>query len=221
MSNPVKPTIKTEIIPIIFITLSVLASFYFYANFPETVPTHWNFRGEVDGWSNKSFAAFFFPGVILGIYLLFFIFPFLDPNKDRYVQFIKPFHLFKGFIVVFFTGIYFIASYAGLGHNLDMGRILPATIGILFIALGNYMGKIKRNWFMGIRTPWTISNEEVWNKTHRLGGKMFTLAGILMALGIFMPQNVFWVLFTVVITAILLVPMVYSYIIFSKLEKQK
>jgi uncharacterized membrane protein len=74
---------------------------------------------------------------------------------------------------------------------------------------------------MGIRTPWTISNEEVWNKTHRLGGKMFILAGILMALGIFMPQNVFWVLFTVVITAILLVPMVYSYIIFSKLEKQK
>jgi len=94
-------------------------------------------------------------------------------------------------------------------------------IGVLFIILGNYMGKIKPNWFMGIRTPWTLSNEEVWNKTHRLGGKMFILLGLVMICGTFLPSETFWKAFTVSIVIILLIPMIYSYLLYRKLKENK
>jgi len=116
--------------------------------------------------------------------------------------------------------IYFIVGLNGLGYNLPVGIITPGLIGLLFIILGNYFGKIKMNWFMGIRTPWTLSSEEVWNKTHRFGGKMFILAGLLMMAQIFLPLNFRLPIFVVSIATILLGTVGYSYIVYLK-EKKK
>ncbi|MFA6254535.1 MAG: SdpI family protein [Patescibacteria group bacterium] len=220
MANPIKPTFKTEIIPIVLIILSVLASFYFYANFPDKVPTHWNYKGEIDGWSGKTFAAFFFPGLNLGMYLLFLVFPYLDPKKDRYAEFAKVYHVFKGLMVAVMTAIYFYVGLAGLGYELPVTMVIPPAIGILFVVLGNYMGKIKSNWFMGIRTPWTLSSEEVWNKTHRLGGKLFMIMGLFMIFGAILPPAIFWWLFVAGIAIVSLVPMVYSYLLYRKNRNQ-
>ncbi|MFA5021977.1 MAG: SdpI family protein [Patescibacteria group bacterium] len=220
MTNPIKASFKTEIIPIILILLSIAASFYFYANFPPTVATHWNYKGDVDGWSSKAFAAFFFPFFNIALYLLFLGIPYLDPKKDRYEQFAKVYHVFKNLFVIFMTAIYFLVGLAGLGYDVSVGSIVPASVGILFIILGNYMGKIKSNWFMGIRTPWTLSNEEVWNKTNRLGGKIFILIGILLIVGIVLPPMVFWQLFIIGMLIIVLVPMIYSFLLYKKLEKK-
>jgi uncharacterized membrane protein len=220
MSSPIKATIKTEIIPIILIVISVLASFYFYANFPEKVPTHWNYKGEIDGWSAKGFAAFFFPGLNLGMYLLFLGLPYFDPKRDKYIQFHKPYHVFKNLLVAFMTGIYFLVGFAGLGFELAIGKIVPAAVGILFLIIGNYLGKIKSNWFMGIRTPWTLSNEEVWNKTNRLGGKLFIFAGLIMILGIFIPATIFWIIFIISMAIIIFIPFIYSFWLFKKLENK-
>lgn len=219
MSSPIKATIKTEIIPIILIIISILASFYFYANFPEKVPTHWNYKGEIDGWSAKGFAAFFFPGLNLGMYLLFLCLPYFDPKRDKYIQFHKPYHVFKNLLITFMTGIYFLIGFAGLGFELAIGKIIPVAVGILFLIIGNYLGKIKSNWFMGIRTPWTLSSEEVWNKTHRLGGKMFMLFGLLMICGIFLPSQAYWIIFLASVFAVAIVPMVYSFFLFKKNQK--
>jgi len=221
MSNPTKATWRTEILPLILIGFGLICSFYFYAHFPQQVPTHWNFRGEIDGWSGKAFAAFFFPALNLGIYLLFLGMPYLDPKKDRYAEFARPYHIFKNFMVGFLTVVYFYVGLAGLGYNYPVNYVIPPGIGILFLAMGNYLGKIKPNWFMGIRTPWTLSNEEVWNKTHRLGGKMFIVMGILMIAGVVLPPGLFYsgFMFGVVIAA--LVPIVYSYWLFRQLEKNQ
>lgn len=221
MKNPIKSTIKTEIIPIIFIVLSIIASFYFYANFPDKVATHWNYKGEVDGWSNKAFAAFFFPLLNLLMYLLFLIFPYLDPKKDRYAEFTKIYHIFKGLMISVMTIIYFYVGLAGLGYDLPVSVFVPTVIGVLFVVLGNYMGKIKTNWFMGIRTPWTLSNEQVWNKTHRLGGKLFMLLGTFLIFGTFLPATYFWVLFLIGTISVSLIPMIYSYFLYKKIEKNK
>ena len=214
-----KLTFKTEIVSILLIILAVAASFYFYANFPEQVATHWNFAGEPDSYSSKAFGAFFFPGLIIGLYLLFLVLPKIDPKKDRYLEFAKTYHIFKGILIFFFVAIYFIASLAGIGYDVNMNLVMPLIVGFLFILLGNYMGKIKPNWFMGIRTPWTLSSETVWNKTHRLGGKMFMIVGLLFMLSSFFTNNILatWIIVLVVIMVI--ITFVYSYILYKNEKK--
>jgi uncharacterized membrane protein len=219
--NPIKSTIKTEVVPVMLIILSILASFYFYAHFPDRVATHWNYNGQIDGWSGRGFAAFFFPMLNLGLYLLFLGLPYLDPKKDRYAQFAKPYHIFKTLIVGFLTVIYFLVGSAGIGYPVDISLIVPSGVGVLFIIIGNYLGKIKPNWFMGIRTPWTLSNEEVWNKTNRLGGKLFIIAGLIMLIGFLLPPSIFWVIFIIILAVIILLPIIYSYWLYQKIEKNK
>ncbi|RJR32130.1 SdpI family protein [Candidatus Parcubacteria bacterium] len=219
MPNPIKLSFKTEILPIALLLTSLVASFYFYANFPEQVPTHWNYRGEIDDYSPKTFAAFFFPALNAGLYLLFLAIPYIDPKKDRYVEFSKVYHIFKDILIAVLTLIYFYVGLAGMGYDLSINYIIPPAIGILFMVMGNYMGKIKSNWFFGIRTPWTLSSEEVWNKTHRLGGKLFMLLGLFLILGAFLPnQQLYWIIFMAGIVIIALVPIIYSYWLYKKVK---
>ena len=156
MKNPIQPSLKTEIIPLTLIVLSFIASIYFYLHFPEKVPTHWNIRGEVDGYASKGFGAFFFPIMNVGIYLLLLFLPNIDPKKDRYVDFSKAYHMIKNFMIGFMTLIYFYTGFSGLGYKLfSITIIISIGLGLLFLVIGNYMGKVKSNWFIGIRTPWT------------------------------------------------------------------
>ncbi len=221
MNNPIKPTIKTEILPIVFILITIIASFYFYAHFPDQVPIHWNIEGEVDNYGSREVGAYLFPGIIVGMYILFLLIPKIDPKKERYEQFRKVYHIFKGFMILFMALIYFIASFNALGYKIPVGTWVPVGVGLLFIVIGNYMSKIKMNWFMGIRTPWTLSSEEVWNKTHRLGGKAFIFAGIIMMLMWLLPIKVKTPVFIVILIIAGLVPVVYSYILYSKENKEK
>lgn len=218
MASPIKPTIKTEIVPIVLVGASLIASVYFYRHFPDRVVTHWNFAGQPDGYSSKAFAAFFFPLLNLGMYLLFLGLPYLDPKKNRYPDFAKVYHVFKAVIIGVMSIIYGIVGLAGLGYSVAVEKVLPAIIGVLFIVMGNYMAKIKPNWFMGIRTPWTLSSEEVWNKTHQLGGKLFVLMGVLMVAMGFWNNKIMWYIFTVGVIGVALVPMVYSFILYRKLK---
>lgn len=221
MDNPLKISFKTEIFPILLVIISFVASFYFYANFPERVITHWGFDGRPDGWSSPAFAAFFFPALILGMYLLFLLLPFADPKKERYAEFAGTYQLFRIIFVLFFVGIYFIASLSNLGFNLPVGTWVPILVGLLFVVIGNYLGKIKLNWYVGIKTPWTLSSEAVWNKTHRLAGKVFVIGGLILALEIFASKNFQFPLLLMVIIGIVLIPTIYSYILYRKEKQEK
>lgn len=220
MANPIKPTIKTEFIPLAFLILTMFSSVFFYNNLPERIATHWNFAGEVDGWSSGQTQAIVFPLLAIGMYLLFLLIPYLDPKKERYEQFSKIYHIFKNIILALIVIIYFVVGLNGLGYNLPVGVIMPGLIGLLFIVLGNYMGKIKMNWFMGIRTPWTLSSEEVWNKTHRFGGKMFILAGLLMVAEIFLPTGWKLPVFIIMMVTLLAGTVGYSYFAYLKEKKR-
>ena len=220
MTNPVKPTLKTEILPLLILVAAIISSFYFYSHSPEIVPTHWNFAGEVDNWGSRS-VAFVIPAVMVGIYILFLVFPFLDPKKEKYEQFSKVYHIFKGVMILFMAMLYFATSLNILGYNLPIGIIVPVGVGVLFIIMGNYMGKIKSNWFFGIKTPWTLSSEEVWNKTHRFGGKMFMLGGVLIAIDAFLPINYHLAVFMAAIILVLLGTVGYSYLVYLKEKKPR
>lgn len=221
MSNPVRPTLKTEIFPLIIIAASLIASVYFYFNLPERVPTHWNMAGQVDSWGSGKTQAIVFTAMIVGMYILFLVIPYLDPRKERYQQFRKVYHIFKSIILFFLFIIFILASLSGMGYNIAIGVWVPLLVGLLFIIMGNYMGKIKSNWFVGIRTPWTLSSEEVWNKTHRFGGKMFIIAGLLMMLEGFLPVSWRLPVFIFGISLILFGTLVYSYIVFLQEKKKK
>ena len=221
MNNPIKPIIKSEIFSWALILISVASSFYFYQHFPDRVITHWNFAGVPNGWSGRGVGAFSIPAVLIGMYLLLLFIPLLDPRKERYAEFVKPYSVFRNFILFIMTLIYFISSFNNLGFNFNVGMWVSGAVGLLFIVLGNYLGKIKMNWFVGIRTPWTLSSEVVWNKTHRFGGKVFILAGIVMFLTSLAPMSWRLPLFVFDLIILLFGTIVYSYIVYLAEKKKK
>jgi len=200
MQLPYRVNAQLETLSVIVLLANMIASVYFFIHFPDVVPTHWNIDGDPDGFSGKTFGAFFFPALILGIYVLLLVLPTLDPLKSRYQEFAKTYQIIRMAIVLMLSSLYWVASFAGLGAPIAINQVVPMGVGILFIVLGNFMPKVKKNWFVGIRTPWTLSNEEVWNKTHRLGGKLFVLGGLAIFVSGFLPGKIaFAILMTVVV----------------------
>ena len=122
-------------------------------------------------------------------------------------------------MVLFFALIFFLTNLTAIGYNINISTYIPLLVGLLFIIIGNYMGKIKMNWFMGIRTPWTLSSEETWNKTHQLGGKLFMISGLLIAIQVFLPEKYALPIFILAIANILIGTIFGSYLIYLKTKK--
>lgn len=219
MKNPLNLKLKTEWPALLAVILSVSLSFYFYANFPDRIATHWNFAGEVDGWSGKSFGAFFFPALIAGMYLLFLLLPMFDPKKDRYQEFVKPYNIFRQAIIIVLSIVYLATGFFNIGYDINIGAITGGSIGIMMIILGNYLGKIKPNWFVGIRTPWTMSSENVWTKTHRVGGYLFMVFGVILMIAPFMPETMALIFFFTWTVFLLVFTFGYSYWLYRKEKK--
>jgi uncharacterized membrane protein len=219
MTDPIKPSLKTEIVPLLFCAAAFVASYYFYQHFPERVITHWNFAGQPDGYGSRAVAAFVIPTAAFAMYLFLLFLPWLDPKKDRYQEFARFYHLFRAVITIFFVATYFLTSLNNLGYALPIAIFIPIMIGILFIFIGNYMGKVRPNWFMGLRNPWTLSNEEIWNKSNRFAGKLFILGGLAMMLQSLVPINMRLGLLIATVIMIAVVPNLYSFILFRRLKK--
>lgn len=221
MNNPIKINFKTEIFSVCVLLLTVIASFYFYNNFPESVPVHWNFAGVADRWSGSMMAAFIIPGVMIFMYVMFLFLPLLDPKKDRYVEFAKTYLMFRNLILAFMAFIYLISSLNGLGYNFPIEIYVPGAVGVLFVVMGKYLPSVKSNWFVGIRTPWTLSSEEVWNKTHKFGGKIFIGAGLLMMIEGILPSEFRLGTFIFIIALMLLGTIGSSYYFYIKEKNSK
>lgn len=216
-----KFNLKTELPSLLIILIIIFSSFYFYANFPAQVATHWNFRGEADGFSAKTFASFFFPALIIFMYVMFFVLPHLDPKKARYDEFKKAYAIFRHLIVIALGIVYLATGVYNLGYNINIGIITAWTIGLLMIIFGNYMAKIKNNWFLGIRTPWTLSNENVWNRTHRVGRYLFIIFGVVVMIAPFLPETAALILFFGWAIALLIGTFGYSYWAYQQETKKK
>lgn len=189
----------------------------FYPSLPDQVPTHWNIQGEVDGYSHKSVTSLIMPLLPLAIYVLMTITPKIDPKRQNYTKFGPSYDRIKNLIVIIMVGVTLLPLLAALGYNIKVDLLIRIFIPVLFIAIGNYMGKIKHNYFIGIKIPWTLASEEVWNKTHRLGGKLMVAGGIFALAGVFAPPTVGFIMVMVGIFVPLILSMVYSYLEYRKL----
>ncbi|HPH78859.1 MAG TPA: SdpI family protein [bacterium] len=198
--------------------LMVVSGWYFYNKLPAIVPTHWNLAGEADGFGSKTTHLILMPVIVLGMMIMLMVLPKLDPKKEKYEKFAEVYELFQLLLAAFMSYTYLVTIWAGLNPKVDVGFAILAGIGLLFVAIGNYMGKIRQNYFVGIKTPWTLDNEEVWNKTHRLGGWCFVLAGLMFLVQAFLAWKTWWVL-AIALTVILAVPIGYSYWLHKQLKK--
>jgi uncharacterized membrane protein len=183
-----------------------------YARLPHRMPSHWNLQGEVDGWMEKPWGAVLQPVVATGVLALLWILPRIDPRRANVEHSATDRRLLVNLIILFMAVVQ-VATYApALGWPLEVDRVILAGVGLLFTGIGNYLPRIRSNWFMGIRTPWTLSSEGVWRATHRVGGRVFVGAGMLMVLAALLPAAVRpWAL-GLAIAATVVIPIAYSYV---------
>lgn len=216
MKNPIKFTTQTEIWPLLIIVITIGLSYWAYPQLPSQVVSHWGFDGAPNGWSSREFHAIFFPVLLIAMYALFSLMPKFDPKSDRYQDFASVYLIIRNLILSVLFITFAAATFSNLGYAINIGGVVAGTIGLMMIILGNYFGKLKRNWFIGIRTPWTLSSENVWNKTHRLGGRLFVIWGlVLIAAPWLNPLVAFIILFGGIVILMSWVT-IYSYLLFKK-----
>lgn len=220
-----KYSIKTELKHewyIFFIIAAVfLVGVAVYPALPEQVAIHWNLEGEPDGYGSRFFGAFGLPVITLGLYLLFLFLPILDPRRQNYPQFTKVYRWIKLAFVLFMLGLHLATLVFNLGYKVDIGRSVTLGLGLLFALLGRGLPRITPNYFVGIRTPWTLASAQVWTKTHRFGGKLFFWSGILLIGSLVLPDRTrFWLLMALVVSSVL-ASAVYSYLCFRQTKNGK
>jgi len=209
---------KSEIISLLIIMISFIIGISFYSLLPDKVASHWNAKGEVDGYMSKFGGLFLMPVISLVLLLLFIIIPKIDPLKHNIEKFRKYFDGFIVLMMLFLFYLYILTILWNIGVRFNFVHLLVPIFSIFFYYCGILIQKAQRNWFIGIRTPWTLSNEEVWNKTHKIGGKLFKIAGIISLIGILLPEYaLFFVICPVIIAS--LFPVIYSYFAYQKLTK--
>ena len=206
---------KSEIIIFGIILLSFAIGIYYYPQMPEKLASHWNAQGQVDGYTSKFWGLFLMPIISVGMLLLFVLIPRIDPLKSNILQFRKYYDGFVVLIMVFLFYLYLLTIFWNSGFTFNMITFLSPAFAILFYYSGILIENAKRNWFIGIRTPWTLSSDKVWDKTHKIGGKLFKIAGILALLAIFFETYAILIIVVPVIM-VSIYTVVYSYFEYQK-----
>lgn len=208
---------KKHIFPILMISLTILIWVLAYSKLPAVLPTHWGFNGEVNGYSSKMSAMLTQIGLMILLYFTLAFLPKIDPRKKNYKYFSSSYQTIYNSILFIFFILNILVILYGLGYDIPMSSVGTVFIGSIFIVLGNVMQRVRSNFFLGLRTPWTLSNEEVWRKTHRFGGKLFFGCGIILILTTFLPGALKQFIIIGVLVIIVITPYLYSYWQYKKL----
>lgn len=205
----------TSIIVLALIATALIAGALLWSQLPEQMASHWNENDQVDGTMSKFWGVWMMPLVTLGMFGLFLLIPNIDPLKANIAKFRPTFNLFIALIVAFMLYMHGLTFVWNLGfQNFKMSAALLPFLGILFIFIGYMLRQAKRNWFIGIRTPWTLSSDSVWDKTHQLGSILFMVSGAFAIFGgLFGGMIAFWLLFVPLIGSTLFL-VIYSYILY-------
>ncbi|HEX5961059.1 MAG TPA: SdpI family protein [Rhodanobacteraceae bacterium] len=206
----------TWIISLVFILLMLGVAAWIYPQLPAQAAIHWDANGVANGWAPRFWAAAVPVMLMVGLALLFAILPVISPRKFE----IAPFARVYGIVVLatqaFLLVVGTVALFAGAGHHVSMELVAPVAVGALLIVIGNFMGKFRKNFFIGIRTPWTLTSDVVWERTHRLAGWLFVLAGLAWIVGGLL--HVSPAVLVVAALAAGFIPAIYSYFLYRRVE---
>ena len=210
-----KETKRTAIITTIICFIPIIIGACLYNRLPDTIATHWDFKGNANGFSSKFVGVIVFPG-ILAVLNIFTPFMFsIDPKYTNAGEKIKAVIQWIFTITSVFCTTITLGS--ALGYDINVELFAPIFAGILFTVIGNFLPKTKQTYTIGIRVPWTLNSEENWNKTHRMAGYLWVVCGILFIASAFLPESE--ILYTILLCVIIFVPIIYSYVIYRKENK--
>lgn len=189
----------------------------YYNQLPETMATSFDFNNHANGFSSKPMVLFGIPMILVLVYILAYFFTSQDPKRSNQNEKVVA------FVLVIIPILNLIVSgmiiSVNLGNKVDIGLIINIFIGILFTGLGNYMPKIKRNYTIGIRLPWTLDNDYIWDKTHRFAGYIWSIGGIIYLIAAFFLKDYSHYFIPVIILILTAIPTVYSYMIYRSFRK--
>jgi uncharacterized membrane protein len=197
---------------LLFVAGALVFTAAIYGDLPGRVPTHWNIRGEVDGWSSRAIGAFLLPLMGVVIWLVLRFLPRIDPRRENYARFRDTYDLVANALVSLMALVHVVVLGAALGWPISPERIIGAGVGVLFVLLGNVLPRARPTWFFGIRTPWTLTNDRVWERTHRLGGYLFVAAGLLFLAAALFPTALPGMAVPVAVAVLVLTTVVYSFV---------
>ncbi len=200
------------------IAVLALTAFVVWAwpHLPARMATHWNADFQADSWSSKAVAAGLFPGLVLVVWLGLPLLRRIDPKREQYAQWEPTFWLVLNILVLMLSVIEAAAIGYNLGWPVEMRQVMLWVMGLMFAGLGNYLPRVRPNWWIGIRTPWSLSSDVVWRETHRVGGKALVLGGLAMIAASFAPAAIAGRLGIGALLVALLVPTVYSYVLWRR-----
>ena len=209
---------KTGAVTVMVILVSFLLSAFLYPRMPDSMVSRWNLQGVPNSYLPKPWVLFLMPVTSVVLVLLFLAIPRIDPLKKNIQKFRKEYNFFILILVCFLSYLHVIVLVANAGVSVNVPQMLAPGFAVLFYYTGILLEKAKQNWFIGIRTPWTLSNKKVWDKTHRLGGKLLRIAGLIAVVGVLVPNStLLFVLIPVLLFSAYLV--VYSYVEYHKIKK--
>ena len=215
-----KTTIQSELPLITIILVPFIYLAYVWEKLPEKVPMHWNMEGEIDRYGDKSELILIPLLLPLLIYVLFTIIPKIDP-KDKLKYMGKKYTVLKTVLTVFMSALSMMIIYAAMNESFYNPNYILLLIGVLFAILGNYFKTLRANYFIGIKTPWTLENETVWKETHKLAGKIWFIGGLMIIFGsLILDKTANTVLFVTITVTITLIPVVYSYFKYQRVTQQ-
>lgn len=168
--------------PALLVVITFAASIIVYSRLPARVPTHWNIRGQVDGYGPRWISTFLLPAMLLVVWGLLRFLPRIDPRRANYAKMQGTYDLVVNLTLTLLAALHLVLLGAVAGAPISIARVVPALVGVSLVVIGNVLPRARPNWWFGIRTPWTLSNDRVWERTHRVGGYAMTAIGALAIL---------------------------------------
>lgn len=199
--------------PVAVVVVALAASAAVYGRLPDQVPMHWDMHGNVDRHGPRLQGALFLPAIMALMALLVPVLPRIDPRGANYEKFRPTYHLVMNAVLTLMLAIHLAVLATSLGFDVPIGRLVPAGVGALLVVIGNALPRARPNWMFGIRTPWTLSSERVWERTHRVGGYCMVAAGVVIMLSALLPpgRTPVMMLFGAIAVASI-VPLAYSFV---------
>lgn len=198
--------------PAVLVLISAAASAIAYPRLPDRVPTHWNAHGQVDAYGPKWIGTLLLPFVLVALWGLLRGLPSIDPRRANYAKMQSTYDLIVNLALTVVAAIHLVVLAATLGVGAPLPRLIPVIAGVAFIVLGNALPRARPNWWFGIRTPWTLSNDRVWERTHRVGGYLIAIAGLVIVATSVAPMAYTGPIILTVIVVSSLATVVYSYV---------
>lgn len=210
-------TLRKDAPILVLLALDALFGAFTWSVMPARVPIHWSAAGRVDGWGPSWVNAFLVPAIAVFVYVLLLTIPLIDPSRRNYGAFAGSLRALRLLLVAFLVFVHVLVVAASMGFDVRVDVAIRAALALLFAGIGTRLASLKSNWFFGIRTPWTLANEEVWARTHRLAGTIWTVGGLLLVPCAFLPPAAGLTALFGGIAILALVPVVYSAVIFRRL----